>query len=89
ARLLLKEGFGRYHVLDNNCEDFAVFCKTRALVVDKTRVGTSGQSAAFFGFNFASATAAVPLLLVGPLAAAAVFAGEMEGVGGDGSGGRG
>ncbi|CAI7757722.1 unnamed protein product, partial [Closterium sp. NIES-53] len=75
ARLLLKEGFGRYHVLDNNCEDFAVFCKTRALVVDKTRVGTSGQSAAFFGFNFASATAAVPLLLVGPLAAAAVFAG--------------
>ncbi|CAI5462012.1 unnamed protein product [Closterium sp. Yama58-4] len=76
ARLLLKEGFGRYHVLDNNCEDFAVFCKTRALVVDKTRVGTSGQSAAFFGFNFASATAAVPLLLVGPLAAAAVFAGS-------------
>ncbi|CAI5952774.1 unnamed protein product [Closterium sp. NIES-64] len=76
ARLLLKEGFGRYHVLDNNCEDFAVYCKTRALVVDKTRVGTSGQSAAFFGFNFASATAAVPLLLVGPLAAAAVFAGS-------------
>ncbi|CAI5476612.1 unnamed protein product [Closterium sp. Yama58-4] len=77
ARLLLKEGFGRYHVLDNNCEDFAVYCKTRALVVDKTRVGTSGQSAAFFGFNFASATAAVPLLLVGPLAAAAVFAGPL------------
>ncbi|GJP78300.1 hypothetical protein CLOP_g14575 [Closterium sp. NIES-67] len=76
ARLLLREGFGRYHVLDNNCEDFAVYCKTRALVLDKTRVGTSGQSAAFVGFNFASATAAIPLVLAGLLAAAAVFAGS-------------
>lgn len=28
ALSLLEKGFGEYHVFNNNCEDFAVFCKT-------------------------------------------------------------
>ncbi|TXG65492.1 hypothetical protein EZV62_006767 [Acer yangbiense] len=42
ANFLLEKGFGEYDVLKNNCEDFAIYCKTSLLV----RGGQSGQVAA-------------------------------------------
>ncbi|KAE9591315.1 hypothetical protein Lal_00038572 [Lupinus albus] len=50
AYLLLENGFGRYDTVNNNCEDFAIYCKT-GLQVDmssRTRVGLSGQALSFF-----------------------------------------
>ncbi|OIW20954.1 hypothetical protein TanjilG_26495 [Lupinus angustifolius] len=50
AYILLENGFGRYDTVDNNCEDFAIYCKT-GLQVDKsrqTRIGLSGQAVSFF-----------------------------------------
>ncbi|KAF8097935.1 hypothetical protein N665_0279s0064 [Sinapis alba] len=42
--LLLRNGFGEYHLFKNNCEDFAVYCKT-SLVVGKSYVlGRNGQA---------------------------------------------
>ncbi|KAI3804486.1 hypothetical protein L1987_26061 [Smallanthus sonchifolius] len=39
ANYLLQHGFGEYHAIKNNCEDFALYCKTSLLV----RTGGSGQ----------------------------------------------
>lgn len=41
--LLLDGWFGDYHVAVNNCEDFAIYCKTGLLVCHKARFGISGQ----------------------------------------------
>ncbi|KAL0823581.1 hypothetical protein Bca101_047258 [Brassica carinata] len=41
--LLLRNGFGEYHLLDNNCEDFAIYCKTGLLVLSVTKSGSSSQ----------------------------------------------
>ncbi|CAF2345148.1 unnamed protein product [Brassica napus] len=44
ARYLLSgNGFGEYHLLDNNCEDFAIYCKTGLLVFSVTKSGSSSQ----------------------------------------------
>ncbi|CAH8362190.1 unnamed protein product [Eruca vesicaria subsp. sativa] len=44
ARFLLScNGFGEYHLLDNNCEDFAIYCKTGLLVFSVTKSGSSSQ----------------------------------------------
>ncbi|KAF8064751.1 hypothetical protein N665_1169s0009 [Sinapis alba] len=44
ARYLLSgNGFGEYHLLDNNCEDFANYCKTGLLVFSVTKSGSSSQ----------------------------------------------
>jgi hypothetical protein len=45
ALYLLQSGFGNYHVFQNNCEDFVLYCKTGLLVVGKKNadIGTSGQ----------------------------------------------
>ncbi|CAI9093383.1 OLC1v1028878C1 [Oldenlandia corymbosa var. corymbosa] len=40
---LLQHGFGSYNVFENNCEDFALYCKTGLLVNDKITPGRSGQ----------------------------------------------
>ncbi|CAM8945136.1 unnamed protein product [Rhodiola kirilowii] len=46
ASVLLKNGLGMYHIFKNNCEDFAIFCKTGLLVnTDNFSVGRSGQAA--------------------------------------------
>ncbi|XP_030517586.1 protein LEAD-SENSITIVE 1 [Rhodamnia argentea] len=47
ASFLLQNGFGGYNLFKNNCEDFAVYCKTGLLVVTAISVGRSGQAAAF------------------------------------------
>ncbi|CAH8317032.1 unnamed protein product [Eruca vesicaria subsp. sativa] len=41
--LLSRNGFGEYHLLDNNCEDFAIYCKTGLLVLSVTKSGSSSQ----------------------------------------------
>ncbi|CAA7042447.1 unnamed protein product [Microthlaspi erraticum] len=61
--LLLHKGFGVYDLLNNNCEDFAIYCKTGLIVLSKH--GCSGQansaSAArsAFSWSFAGASASV------------------------------
>ncbi|KAI9073123.1 hypothetical protein K1719_044900 [Acacia pycnantha] len=47
ARYLLQNGFGVYNVFKNNCEDFAIYCKTGLLVIPNISVGRSGQAASY------------------------------------------
>ncbi|KAL3729181.1 hypothetical protein ACJRO7_026304 [Eucalyptus globulus] len=47
AFYLLQNGFGGYNLFKNNCEDFAIYCKTGLLVVTAGSGGQSGQAAAF------------------------------------------
>ncbi|XP_059456586.1 uncharacterized protein LOC132186615 [Corylus avellana] len=59
---LLQSGFGNYGVLLNNCEDFALYCKTGLRVVGgrnrtetgNTGVGGSGQTSSFVGVPLAA-----------------------------------
>jgi hypothetical protein len=44
AFYLLENGFGPYNVFKNNCEDFAIYCKTGLLVTTKISLGGSGQT---------------------------------------------
>lgn len=45
ALYLLEKGFGGYHLFRNNCEDFAMYCKTGLLLLDENSPGRSGQAA--------------------------------------------
>ncbi|EEF31828.1 protein LEAD-SENSITIVE 1 [Ricinus communis] len=56
---LLENGFGVYHIFKNNCEDFAIYCKTGLLVFTSISVGRSGQAA--------SLLAAVSAVISSPL----------------------
>ncbi|GAU44120.1 hypothetical protein TSUD_124070 [Trifolium subterraneum] len=48
AIYLLENGFGGYHFFKNNCEDFAIYCKTGFLATTNISVaGGSGQAATF------------------------------------------
>ncbi|XP_058749089.1 protein LEAD-SENSITIVE 1-like isoform X1 [Vicia villosa] len=47
AFYLRKKGFGAYHYFKNNCEDFAVYCKTGLLVTSSVGGGGSGQVASY------------------------------------------
>ncbi|KAG2683111.1 hypothetical protein I3843_10G017500 [Carya illinoinensis] len=62
AKYLLDNGFGCYNVFKNNCEDFAIYCKTGLLVVDEGRLGQSGQAASIIGGPLA-AVLSTPLRL--------------------------
>ncbi|CAL5202747.1 unnamed protein product [Lathyrus oleraceus] len=45
ANYLVENGFGGYHVSENNCEDFAIYCKTGLRVITNDSVGGgSGQA---------------------------------------------
>ncbi|KAM7268160.1 hypothetical protein ACFE04_010326 [Oxalis oulophora] len=44
AWFLLENGFGAYHLFKNNCEDFAIYCKTGLLADNSVSVGRSGQA---------------------------------------------
>ncbi|KAK6912341.1 LRAT domain [Dillenia turbinata] len=59
ATYLLENGFGAYNVFKNNCEDFAIYCKTGLLVITSISVGRSGQAA--------SILAAVSVIVSSPL----------------------
>lgn len=43
AMYLLHNGYGNYDVFQNNCEDFALYCKTGLLIHDQDSPGRSGQ----------------------------------------------
>ncbi|KAF3433293.1 hypothetical protein FNV43_RR24395 [Rhamnella rubrinervis] len=55
AACLLEHGFGNYDLLNKNCEDFSIYCKTGLLRIHNNRGGISGQ----IGFLFASLFAIV------------------------------
>lgn len=82
AMHLLRHGFGDYDVFENNCEDFALYCKTGLLLLPAAAagggvgIGRSGQAAAALGVPLA-ALFSTPFKLVaaGPLGMAAVTAG--------------
>uniref|UniRef100_A0A0D9ZX74 LRAT domain-containing protein n=1 Tax=Oryza glumipatula TaxID=40148 RepID=A0A0D9ZX74_9ORYZ len=59
AQHLLNSGFGTYSLFKNNCEDFAIYCKTGLLVETAFSVGRSGQ--------LASLTAAFSAVASSPL----------------------
>lgn len=57
ACILLERGFGRYHLFANNCEDFALYCKTEIIrEVESNQLSRSGQilaiNAAIFSVMF-------------------------------------
>ncbi|XP_059646584.1 protein LEAD-SENSITIVE 1-like [Cornus florida] len=63
ANYLLNNGFGCYNVFKNNCEDFAIYCKTGLLVLDQRTMGQSGQAVSIIGGPLA-AVLSTPLRLV-------------------------
>nr|POF00876.1 hypothetical protein CFP56_47686 [Quercus suber] len=63
VKYLLENGFGCYNVFKNNCEDFAIYCKTGLLVVEQGTIGQSGQAVSIIGGPLAAALS-TPLLLV-------------------------
>ncbi|RZB81090.1 hypothetical protein D0Y65_030719 [Glycine soja] len=56
---LLENEFGGCHVFMNNCEDFAIYCKTSLLLVTNICVGQSGLAASCLAA--ASAVVSLPL----------------------------
>ncbi|KAH7512250.1 hypothetical protein FEM48_Zijuj12G0070500 [Ziziphus jujuba var. spinosa] len=63
AKYLYENGFGCYNVFKNNCEDFAIYCKTGLLVLDQGTIGHSGQTVSIIGGPLA-AVLSTPLRLV-------------------------
>ncbi|KAI4299695.1 hypothetical protein L6164_033129 [Bauhinia variegata] len=60
ALFLLENGFGVYNIFKNNCEDFAIYCKTGLLLVSSSSVGRSGQAASYVAT--AKTAVSIPLL---------------------------
>ncbi|KAL6131117.1 PREDICTED: uncharacterized protein LOC101305103 [Fragaria vesca subsp. vesca] len=76
AMYLLQNGFGNYDVFQNNCEDFAMYCKTGLLIMDKQGVGRSGQAASVIGAPLAAMLSSpLTLLMPGPVGVATATAG--------------
>jgi len=76
AMYLLQNGFGNYHVFQNNCEDFALYCKTGKLTVEKLGIGISGQASSLFGAPLgALLSSPLKLLIPNPVGVATVTAG--------------
>ncbi|KAL3832827.1 hypothetical protein ACJIZ3_007563 [Penstemon smallii] len=76
AMYLLQNGFGNYNVFHNNCEDFALYCKTGLLTVDRLGVGRSGQASSVLGAPLAALLSSpLKLLMPSPVGVATVTAG--------------
>ncbi|URE33732.1 hypothetical protein MUK42_07371 [Musa troglodytarum] len=76
AMYLLQNGFGNYDVFENNCEDFALYCKTGLLSLEELGIGRSGQASSFFGVPLAALfSTPFKLLAAGPVGMATVTAG--------------
>lgn len=76
ATYLLNNGFGLYHIFHNNCEDFAIYCKTGLLVVERNMIGRSGQAASVVGAPFAAVISSpLRFVMTSPWGFAAVTAG--------------
>ncbi|KAK8956195.1 hypothetical protein KSP40_PGU014505 [Platanthera guangdongensis] len=54
AMYLLQNGFGNYDLFENNCEDFALYCKTGLLPIDEQGIGRSGQASSVIGIPLAA-----------------------------------
>ncbi|XP_031474171.1 protein LEAD-SENSITIVE 1 [Nymphaea colorata] len=54
ATHLLENGFGCYNIFKNNCEDFAIYCKTGLISADERTIGQSGQAMSFLAAAFSS-----------------------------------
>lgn len=63
ANYLLQNGFGCYNIFRNNCEDFAMYCKTGLLIMEGITKGTSGQAVSFVGAPLAAIFSS-PLTLI-------------------------
>ncbi|EEE69105.1 hypothetical protein OsJ_28174 [Oryza sativa Japonica Group] len=68
AMHLLQNGFGSYDVFENNCEDFALYCKTGLLPADEPgSIGRSGQASSAIGVPLAALLSTpFKLLAAGP-----------------------
>ncbi|XP_042480745.1 protein LEAD-SENSITIVE 1-like isoform X1 [Macadamia integrifolia] len=77
AMYLLQNGFGNYDVFQNNCEDFALYCKTGLLILDReSAVGRSGQASSVIGAPLAALLSSpLKLLMPGPIGVATAAAG--------------
>ncbi|GMH00391.1 hypothetical protein Nepgr_002230 [Nepenthes gracilis] len=76
AMHLLQNGFGNYDVFQNNCEDFALYCKTGLLTLDRLGVGRSGQASSVIGAPLAALLSSpLKLLMPSPVGMATVTAG--------------
>ncbi|KAJ7951341.1 NC domain-containing protein-related [Quillaja saponaria] len=76
AMYLLQNGFGNYDVFQNNCEDFALYCKSGLLIMDKLGVGRSGQASSVVGAPLAALLSSpLKLLMPSPVGVATVTAG--------------
>ncbi|XP_057981499.1 protein LEAD-SENSITIVE 1 [Malania oleifera] len=76
AMYLLQNGFGNYDLFENNCEDFALYCKTGLLTVDRSGVGKSGQASSIIGAPLAALLSSpLNLLMPSPIGVATVTAG--------------
>ncbi|OWM66599.1 uncharacterized protein LOC116201728 [Punica granatum] len=76
AMHLLQNGFGNYDVFQNNCEDFALYCKTGLLIMDRLGVGRSGQASSAIGAPLAAILSSpLKLLMPSPIGMATVTAG--------------
>lgn len=76
AMYLLQNGFGNYNVCQNNCEDFALYCKTGLLILDKKGGGRSGQASSVVGAPLAALLSSpLKLLMPSPVGMATVTAG--------------
>ncbi|KAK4488691.1 hypothetical protein RD792_004465 [Penstemon davidsonii] len=76
AMYLLQNGFGNYNVFQNNCEDFALYCKTGLLTVDRLGVGRSGQASSVLGAPLAALLSSpLKFLMPSPVGVATVTAG--------------
>ncbi|KAK4773471.1 hypothetical protein SAY87_028490 [Trapa incisa] len=73
---LLQNGFGNYDIFQNNCEDFALYCKTGLLIMDKLGVGRSGQASSAIGAPLAAIISSpLKLLMPNPIGVATITAG--------------
>uniref|UniRef100_A0A1J3K147 LRAT domain-containing protein n=1 Tax=Noccaea caerulescens TaxID=107243 RepID=A0A1J3K147_NOCCA len=76
AMYLLQNGFGNYDIFKNNCEDFALYCKTGLLIMDELGVGRSGQASSIVGAPLAAILSSpFKLLIPSPIGVATVTAG--------------
>lgn len=76
AMYLLQNGFGNYNVFQNNCEDFALYCKTGLLTMDRLGGGRSGQASSLIGAPLAAILSSpLKLLLPNPVGVVTVTAG--------------
>ncbi|XP_009593066.1 protein LEAD-SENSITIVE 1-like [Nicotiana tomentosiformis] len=69
AEILLGNGFGNYNLFKNNCEDFAIYCKTGYLLLRNVGIGRSGQAASLAAAASAFASSPVRLMPTTGLAA--------------------